>query len=49
MIPTNNQPQWACPEWGNEHDWLNCPACLAAQEEMIEQAQEAAESEAVES
>jgi len=49
MTPTNNRPEWACAQWTTyEHDWHNCPACLAAYEVMIELAQDDSELEVVE-
>lgn len=30
-------PAWACSQWGQyEHDWLDCPDCLAAYETYLE-------------
>jgi hypothetical protein len=49
MTPTNSRPAWACADWGAEHDWMNCPECLAAHEELIEDCLETADAEAVES
>lgn len=48
MTPSTSRPEWACNEWGNpEHDWHDCPDCVAAYEIVIEQAQEDAELDAV--
>jgi hypothetical protein len=31
------RPEWACPRYGDfEHDWLDCPECLAAYETWLE-------------
>ena len=40
MNPTSEQPVWACPEWGPDHNWHECLQCLAEDELMIERAQE---------
>jgi hypothetical protein len=48
MTPSNRGPEWACNDWGKpEHDWHHCPDCLAAYEIMIEQAQDDAQLDAV--
>jgi len=41
-IPNTNNavPEWACPQWGQyEHDWLDCPDCIAAYEAWLEACQ----------
>lgn len=31
------RPPWACSQYGHyEHDWLDCPDCVAAYEEDLE-------------
>ena len=36
-MSTDAPPAWACSQWGQyEHDWLDCPACLAAYETYLE-------------
>lgn len=33
-----DKPPWACSQWGgHEHDWLDCPECLAAYEKYLEE------------
>lgn len=33
-------PTWACKQWGQyEHDWLDCPDCLQAYEEYLDESQ----------
>jgi hypothetical protein len=34
-----NQPDWACPEWGPDHNWHECEDCLEQYDLMIEKAQ----------
>ena len=39
-VPTTdyNGPSWACNRWGGwEHDWLDCPECVASYEAELEQ------------
>lgn len=37
----DHRPDWACRQWGQyEHDWLDCPDCLAAYEHWLEQEHE---------
>jgi hypothetical protein len=37
-MPNVTTPSWACPQWGHyEHDWLDCPDCLAAYERFMEE------------
>jgi hypothetical protein len=40
MNPTTRRPVWACPDWGPEHNWHECPDCMEEFELMIEKAQE---------
>ncbi len=36
VIPA--RPDWACAHWGEwEHDWLECPACLAGYDRQNEE------------
>jgi len=31
------KPEWACSQWGQyEHDWMDCPECIQAYEEVQE-------------
>jgi hypothetical protein len=48
MNPTSRPPHWACPEWGPEHNWHECPDCLDAYELLIERAQGEWDEETVE-
>jgi hypothetical protein len=44
MLPIIDRPVWACPAWGPEHNWHECPDCLEEYELIIEKAQEWGES-----
>ena len=40
MTPTKTRPEWACVQWGNEHEWQECPQCLDAYDRLIQSAQD---------
>jgi hypothetical protein len=34
---STDPPDWACSQWGAyEHDWLDCPDCVAKYEEQLD-------------
>jgi len=36
MSASDDRPSWACQRYGDwEHDWMDCPECLAAYERWM--------------